>query len=103
MYAENLREEVAIIATSSIFHNFVIEGEENVRRLINAFGESMDEEHPPIPDNIRVLRDSKEIEEVLERQCRYLKARRRDYFGSADGMNKLREHIDIFSYPRNPK
>ena len=55
------------MATSSIFHNFVIEGEENVRRFIDAFDESLEAADPTIEYTGRVLTDPKEIKEALAR------------------------------------
>ena len=65
------------MATSSLFHNFVIEGEENVRRFIDAFDESMDEEQPRGSSSIREIKDPKELKEVFARQSRYLETRRK--------------------------
>ena len=55
------------MATSSIFHNFVIEGEENVRRFIDAFDKSLEVADPTIEYTGRVLTDPQEIKEVLAR------------------------------------
>lgn len=60
------------MATSSLFHNFVIEGEENIRRFIDAFDRSMDMEEPPIPNTCREITDPKELKEVFARQRKYL-------------------------------
>ena len=55
------------MATSSIFHNFLLDDEETIKRFIDAFDASMDEEQPPVPDHIHILRDPKEIQETLAR------------------------------------
>lgn len=64
------------MATSSLFHNFVIEGEENVRRFVEAFESSLAAEEPPIPDYIRRIRDPEELKEIFAKQEQYLEARR---------------------------
>ena len=55
------------MATSSLFHNFVIEGEENVRRFVEAFESSLAAEEPPIPDYIKIVRDPEELNEIFAR------------------------------------
>ncbi len=47
------------MATSSLFHNFVIEGEENVLRFIEAYEATLDA--PPIPSNCREITDPEEF------------------------------------------
>ena len=62
------------MATSSLFHHFVIEGEENVRRFIEAYESTLDA--PPIPTSIREVTDPEELKELFDKQDQYLKARR---------------------------
>lgn len=62
------------MATSSLFHNFVIEGEENIRRFIDAFDRSMDMEEPPIPNTCREITDPEEFKAILVRQRAALEA-----------------------------
>ena len=62
------------MATSSLFHHFVIEGEENVRRFIEAYEATLDA--PPIPTTIREITDPEELKELFAKQDQYLKARR---------------------------
>lgn len=58
------------MATSSLFHHFVIDGEENVRRFIEAYEATLDA--PPIPTTIREITDPEELKELFEQQSRYL-------------------------------
>ena len=51
------------MATSSLFHYFVIDGEENVRRFIEAYESTLDA--PPIPTTIREIKDPKELKELF--------------------------------------
>ena len=56
------------MATSSIMHNFVIEGKERVERFANAVEASWNEvipERPPVQG--RFITDQKEAWEILER------------------------------------
>ena len=53
------------MATSSLFHHFVIEGEENVRRFIDAYEATLDA--PVIPSTIRQITDPKELKEIFAR------------------------------------
>ncbi len=53
------------MATSSIFHSFVIEGEERVERFINAIEASMNEVIPDTPPAGHLLEDPKEREDLL--------------------------------------
>ena len=64
------------MATSSLFHNFVIEGEDNIRKFIDAFDASLEEADTTIEYTGRVLTDPTEIKEALARQHKYLKTRR---------------------------
>ena len=64
------------MATSSIFHNFLLDDEETIKRFTDAFDASMDEEQPPVPDYIHIVRDKEELKEIFARQDKYLKARR---------------------------
>ena len=64
------------MATSSLFHDFVIEGEENVRRFVEAYESSLMAEEPKPNCSVKILRDPKEIAEFMERQHRYLEAKR---------------------------
>ena len=64
------------MATSSIFHNFLLDDEETIKRFIDAFDASMDEEQPPVPDHIHIVRDQNELKELFAKQDKYLEARR---------------------------
>ncbi|MBQ9896258.1 MAG: hypothetical protein IJM40_02960 [Synergistaceae bacterium] len=55
------------MATSSIFHSFVIEGEERVERFINALETAMNMEIPDTPAPGRLLTDSKEDREFIDK------------------------------------
>ena len=63
------------MATSSIFHNFVIEGEENVRRFIEAYEATLDA--PVIPTRVREITDSEELKVIFAKQRQHLDARKR--------------------------
>ena len=53
------------MATSSLFHHFVIEGEENVRRFIDAYEATLDA--PIIPSSIKEVTDPEELSEIFAR------------------------------------
>ena len=53
------------MATSSLFHHFVIEGEENVRRFIDAYEATLDA--PVIPSSIKEVTDPEELREIFSR------------------------------------
>ena len=53
------------MATSSLFHHFVIEGEENVRRFIDAYEATLDA--PVIPSTIRQITDPEDRREIFAR------------------------------------
>ena len=53
------------MATSSLFHHFVIEGEENVRRFIDAYEATLDA--PIIPSSIKEVTDPEELREIFAR------------------------------------
>ena len=63
------------MATSSIFHNFVIKGEENVRRFIDAFDESLEAADPAIEYTGRVITDHREAQEFIAKQYMALMAK----------------------------
>ena len=63
------------MATSSIFHNFVIEGEENVKRFIDAFDESLEATDPTIEYTGRVITDHREAQELIAKQYMALMAK----------------------------
>ena len=63
------------MATSSLFHHFVIEGEENVRRFIDAYEATLDAPH--IPSRIREVTDPEELKALFAEQDKYLEARRK--------------------------
>ncbi|MBQ7214969.1 MAG: hypothetical protein IJS39_03175 [Synergistaceae bacterium] len=65
------------MATSSLFHKFVLDDEETIKRFIDAFDASMDEEQPPVPDHIHIVRDRKEFEELFARQHKRLEEKRK--------------------------
>ncbi|MBQ7219812.1 MAG: hypothetical protein IJS28_02415 [Synergistaceae bacterium] len=63
------------MATSSIFHNFVIDGEENVRRFIEAYEATLDA--PVIPTRVREITDPEELKVIFAKQRQHFDARKR--------------------------
>ena len=59
------------MATSSITHNFVIEGKERVERFANAIEASWNEVIPERPPAGRLVRDPEEAWELLEKCAEY--------------------------------
>lgn len=55
------------MATSSIFHNFIIEDPAAVERFVLALEESAADPGPVLPDNCRDLRDPEEVRAFMRR------------------------------------
>ena len=64
------------MATSSLFHHFVIDGEENVRRFIEAYEATLDA--PPIPTTIREIKDTKELKELFAKMHNKFAAKKQE-------------------------
>ena len=66
------------MATSSLFHHFVIEGEENVKRFIDAFDESWEAQGPSNFDYEAALLEELESIELVKRQCEAIRAKEQE-------------------------
>ncbi len=64
------------MATSSLFHHFVIDGEENVRRFIEAYEATLDA--PPIPTTIREITDPEELKELFAKMHNKFAAKKQE-------------------------